>query len=96
MVSPQNSDTRGGPPPSSIMAPMSLWNFVVCKSFKTITTDKLHQRIDYYSVLIYTQSSIWYFTRPHYSFNFGSEKIGPRTIKQRQNVTKVALFGLLN
>ena len=48
-------------------------------------------------MLIYTQSLIRHATRPHYLLNFGSEKIGPRTIKlafitQRQNVTKVALF----
>ena len=52
-------------------------------------------------MLIYTQSLIWPATRPHCLLNFGSEKIGPRTIKlafikQRQNVTKVALLVLLN
>ena len=52
-------------------------------------------------MLIYTQSLIWPSTRPQYLLNFGSEKIGPRTIelafiKQRQNVTKVALFVLLS
>ena len=43
-------------------------------------------------------SSNWPATRPHYLFNFGSQKIGPRTIKRayiyvraRQNVTKVTL-----
>ena len=46
-----------------------------------MTTDKLYQRIDYYCMLIYTQSLIWPATRPHYLLNFGSEKIGPRTIK---------------
>ena len=54
---------------------------VVCASLKTITSDKLYQRIDYYSMLIYTRSSIWPATIPHYSFNFGAEKIGPWTIK---------------
>ena len=52
-------------------------------------------------MLIYTQTLIWHATRPHYLLNFGSEKIGPRTIKlafikQRQNVTRLALFVLLN
>ena len=52
-------------------------------------------------MLIYTQSLIWPATRSHYLLNFGSEKVGPRTIKltfikERQNVTKVALFVLLN
>ena len=52
-------------------------------------------------MLIYTRSLIWPATGPHYLLTFGSEKIGPRTIKlafitQRQNVTKVALFVLLN
>ena len=54
---------------------------VACNSFKTMTTDKIYQVIDYYCMLIYTQSLIWPATRPHYLFNFGSEKIGPRTIK---------------
>ena len=53
-----------------------------CNFLKTITTDKLYQPIDYYHcMLIYTQSLIWPATRPHYLLNFGSEKIGPRTIK---------------
>ena len=52
-------------------------------------------------MLIYTQSLIWPATGPHYLLTFGSEKVGPRKIKpafitQRQNVTKVALFVLLN
>ena len=73
---------------------------VACNFFKTMTTDKLYQRIDLLVTVIYTQSLIWPATRPHYLLNFGSEKIGPRTIKlafikQRQNVTKVALFVLL-
>ena len=55
--------------------------FVACNSLKTITTDKFHQRIDYYCMLIYTMSSIRPATIPQYSFNFGSEKIGPSTIK---------------
>ena len=46
-----------------------------------MTTDKLYQRIDYYRMLIYTQSLIWPATRPHQLLNFGLEKIGPRTIK---------------
>ena len=46
-----------------------------------MTTDKLYQRIDYYCILIYIQSLIRPATRPHYLLNFGSEKIGPRTIK---------------
>ena len=54
---------------------------VARNSLKTMTTDKLYQRIDYYCMLIYTQSLIWPATRPHYLLNFGSEKIGPRTIK---------------
>ena len=72
----------------------------VARNFlKTMTTDKLYQRIDYHCMLIYTQRLIWRAVRPHYLF--GSEKIGPRSIKldfikQRQNVTKIALFVLLN
>ena len=54
---------------------------VACNSLKTMTTDKLYRRIDYYCMLIYTQSLIWPATRSHYSLNFGSEKIGSRTIK---------------
>ena len=58
---------------------------VACNCLKTMTTDKLYQRIlfyvNYYSMLIYTQSLIWPATRPHCLLNFGSEKIGPRTIK---------------
>ena len=54
---------------------------VACTSLKTITTDKLYQCIDYYCMLIYTQSLIWPPTRPHYLLNLGSEKIGPRMIK---------------
>ena len=72
---------------------------VACNFHKTMASDKLYQRID--CKLIYTQSLIWPSTRPHYLLNFGSQKIGPRTIKlafikQRQNVTKVGLFVLLN
>ena len=54
---------------------------VACNSLKTLITDKLYQRIDYYRMLIYTQSLIRPATRPHYSLNFGSKKIRPRTIK---------------
>ena len=54
---------------------------VACNSLKTMATDKLYQRIDYYCMLICTQSLIWPASRPHYWLNFGSEKIGPRTIK---------------
>ena len=55
---------------------------VACNSLKTITTNKIYQRIDYYyCMLIYTQSLIWPSTRPHYSLNFGSEKMEPRSIK---------------
>ena len=36
-------------------------------------------------MLIYTHSSIWPATRPHYPYNFASEKIGPRTIKLAYN-----------
>ena len=43
---------------------------VTYNSLKTITIDKLYQRIDYYCMLIYTRSLIWPTTRPHYSFNF--------------------------
>ena len=46
-----------------------------------MTTDKLYQRIGYYCMIIYLQSSVWPATRPHYLLNFGSEKIEPRTIK---------------
>ena len=72
-----------------------------CNFLKTMTTDKLYQRTVLICTLIYTQSLIWPATRPHYLLNFGSEKKGPRKttlafIKQRQNVTKVALFVLLN
>ena len=55
---------------------------VARNSLKTMTTDKLYQPFDYYyCMLIYTQGLIWPATRPHYLLNFGSEKIGPRTIK---------------
>ena len=39
---------------------------VAYNSLKTMTTDKLYQRIDYYFMLIYTQSLIWPATRPHF------------------------------
>ena len=52
---------------------------VACNSLKTMTTDKIYQCIDYYCMLIYTQSLIWPATRPNYLLNFGSKKIGPRT-----------------
>ena len=55
---------------------------VACTSLKTMTTDKLCQRIDYDCMSIYTQSLKRYQTRLY--------------LKQRQNVTKVALFVLLN
>ena len=58
-----------------------MWSFSCLQFPQTMATDKLYQRIDYYSTLIYTQSLIWPATRPHYSLNFDSEKIGPRTIK---------------
>ena len=38
---------------------------VACNSLKTMTTDKIYQRIDYYCMLIYTQSLIWLAIRPH-------------------------------
>ena len=45
--------------------------FVTCNSLKTIATDKLYQRIEFYCwMLIYTQSLVWPATRPHYSLNF--------------------------
>ena len=49
---------------------------------KTITTDKLYQRVDYFGTLIYAPefNLARYYTQ-HYSLNFGSEKIRPRTIK---------------
>ena len=67
---------------------------VSCNFFKTITIDKLYQRIDLYDNLhtgfnlAHKQTTLF--------VNFGSEKIEPRAIelvfiKQRQNVTKVAL-----
>ena len=52
---------------------------VACNSLKTMTTDKLYERIYYCCTLIYAQSLIWPATRPHYLLNFGSEKIGPHT-----------------
>ena len=49
--------------------------FVTCNSLKTIATDKLYQRIDFYCcMLVYTQSLVWRATRPHYSLNFGWKK----------------------
>ena len=54
---------------------------VACNSLKMMTSDKLYQRTDYCCMLIYTQNLIWPAARPHYLLNFGSEKIGPRTIK---------------
>ena len=72
---------------------------VACNFLETMTTGKLYQRIDLY-VNLHTEFNLPA-TRPHYLLNFGSEKIGPRTIKvafikQQQNVLKVALFVLLN
>ena len=52
---------------------------VACNFLKTMTTDKLFQRM--ICMLIYSQSLIWPATRPHYLLNFGSEKIEPCTIK---------------
>ena len=71
---------------------------VACNSLKTMTTEKLYQRINLY-VNLHTEFNLAA-TRAHL-LNFGSEKIGPRTIKlafitQPQSVTKVALFILLN
>ena len=54
---------------------------VACNFLKTMITEKLYQRIDYYCMVIYTQSLSWPTTRPHHLLNFGSEKIVPRTIK---------------
>ena len=72
---------------------------VACNSLKTMTTDKLYQRIDVY-VNLHTEFNL---ARYHTTLfvEFGSEKIGPLTIKltfikQRQSVTKVAMFVLLN
>ena len=64
------------------MIGLVLCGVLVVRNFlKTMTTDKLYQRIHYYCMLICTQSIIWPATRPHYLLNFGSEKIGSRTIK---------------
>ena len=72
---------------------------VACNFLKTMTSDKLSNAV--ICMLSYAQSLISPANRPHYLLNFGSEKIGPRTIKfafiqQQQNVSKVALFVLLN
>ena len=72
---------------------------VACNFLKTMTTDKLEQRIDLY-VNLHTEFNLTRFQTTLF-VEFCSEKIGPRTIKlafikQRQNVTKVALFVLLN
>ena len=58
-----------------------MWSFSCLNCLKTMTTDKLYQRIDYHCMLSYTKSLIWPATRPHHLLNFGSEKIEPRTIK---------------
>ena len=67
-----------------------------------MTTDKLYQRIDL-DVNLHTEFNLarYQTTLFTYSLNFGSQKIGSRTIKlafikQRQNVTKIALLVLLN
>ena len=72
---------------------------VACNFLKTMTTDKLYQRIDLY-VNLHTEFNLARYQNTLF-VNFGLEKIGPRTIKlafikQQQNVTKVALFVLLN
>ena len=54
---------------------------IACDSLKTMTTDKIYQRIDYNCMLIHTLSLIWPATRSHYLSNFGLDKIGPCTIK---------------
>ena len=70
---------------------------VACKFFKTMTTDKLYQHIDLW-VNLHTEFNLAC-NQTTLFVNFGSEKIEPSTIKlafikQRQNVTKVALFVL--
>ena len=72
---------------------------VACNFLNTMTTDKLYQRIDLY-VNLHTEFNLAC-NQTTLFVNFGSEKIEPRTIKltfikQRQNVTKVALFVALN
>ena len=53
-------------------------------------------------MLIYTQSLVWPATRPHYSLNFGWKKKSTYDYTRlyihnnEKNVTKVALFVLLN
>ena len=72
---------------------------VACNSLKTMTTDKLYQRIDLY-VNLHTEFNLTRFQTTLF-VEFCSEKIGPRTIKlafikQRQNATTIAYFVLLN
>ena len=67
---------------------------VACNFFKTMTTDKLYQRIDLY-VNLHKEFNLARYQTTLF-VNFGSEKIEPRPIKlafvkQRQNVTKVKL-----
>ena len=54
---------------------------VASNSLKTMATDKIYQRIDYYCtyVNLHTEFNLPA-TRPYYLLNFGSEKVGPRTI----------------
>ena len=40
-----------------MIVPVLCGVLVACNLLKTITTDKLYERIDYYCMLIYTQSS---------------------------------------
>ena len=67
---------------------------VACNFFKTMTTDKVYQRIGLYVNLL-TEFNLAR-NQTTLFVDFGLEKIEPRTIKlafikQLQNVTKVAL-----
>ena len=76
---------------------------VACNFLKTMATDKLYQRIDLH-VNLHTDFNLARYQTTLF-LEICSEKIGPRKAKfalimyisyERQNVTKVALFVLLN
>ena len=69
---------------------------VACNFLKTMTPNKLYQRIDLYANL-YTEFNLArYQTTLFAEFWFRKNTIKLDFIKQRQNLSKVALFVLLN
>ena len=84
---------------------------VACNSLKTMTTDKIYQRINYYCMLIYTEFNLAHYQKLLVKFWFRKTRTtydNTRLIymciyiyiyihtQQRQNVKKAALFALLN